>query len=227
MSSTADLYNYRRFDPGDYMFDRFTGLAVGEKYIDCELTTLDGRVVHLSDYLDKPIVLETGSVTCPMYSQAVTHMQEFAAQYPEMNFLVLYVREAHPGDRTQAHADFSSKSNNAQLLRTTYGERRTVLIDSIDGRAHQEFGSLPNSIYVIDVDGAVLFRSTWNNTDKLPAVLSALRAKRNFDTSDFTPISPSPVRALKPLWIGGPLAIWDFITGLPKLLTMHRRVGNL
>jgi peroxiredoxin len=221
MSSTPDPYNYRRFDPADYMFDRFTGLAAGEKYVDCELTTLDGTTVHLSDYLDRPIVLETGSVTCPMYAQAVTPMQEFAAQYPEMNFLVLYVREAHPGDRTQAHDAFDDKCYNAQRLRATYGERRTVLIDSVDGHGHQEFGSLPNSIYVIDIDGTVLFRSTWNNTDKLPAILSALRAKRSFDTSDFKPISPNP------LWIGGPLAIRDFVKGLPRLLTMHRHAGNL
>lgn len=227
MSTAAELYNYRRFDPSDYSFDKFTGLGVGDKYVDCELTTLDGKVVHISDYLDKPVVLETGSVTCPMYAQAVPPMQEYAAQYPDMNFLVLYVREAHPGDRTHAHETFDKKRYNAQRLQKTYGENRIVLIDSIDGQAHQSFGSLPNSIYVIDVDGTILFRSAWNNTDKIAAALAAIHSKQNPGASDFKPISPSPVRAMKPLWIGGSLAIWDFVKGLPKLLTMHRRAGNL
>ena len=227
MSTAAVHYNYRRFDPSDYAFDKFTGLTVGDKYVDCELTTPEGKLVHLSDYLDKPVVLETGSVTCPMYAQAVPPMQEYAAQYPDLNFLVLYVREAHPGDRTHAHETFEKKRYNAQRLRKTYGENRIVVIDSIDGRAHQNFGSLPNSIYVIDIDGMIIFRSAWNNTDKLATVLAALDSKQDVDTSDFKPISPSPLRAIKPLWIGGSLAIWDFVKGLPRLLTMHRRAGNL
>ena len=220
-------YNYPRFKSSDYDFEHPTGLAVGDQFVDCELTTLDGTPVRLSDYLDKPLVLETGSVTCPMYAQAVPPMQGYAAQYPELNFVVLYVREAHPGDRTRAHGSDDQKRCNAGRLRTEYGERRTVLIDSIDGRAHQIFGNLPNSIYVIDVDGSIVFRSTWNNTKKLGSVLAALQAKQSFDTSDFKPISPSPLRALKPLWIGGLLALWDFAKGLPRLMTMHRRAGNL
>ncbi|GAB7146552.1 deiodinase-like protein [Mycobacterium riyadhense] len=226
MSRIGKAYNYQRFHSSDYDFEHFTGLSVGDKYVDCELTTVDGRRVHLSDYLDKPIVLETGSVTCPMYAQAVPPMQAYAAKYPGMNFLLLYVREAHPGNRTRAHESSDDKRFDALRLPSVYDEQRTVLIDSMDGHAHHIYGAMPNSIYIIDVDGKIVFRSAWNNTDKLGAVLAALQAKQTFDTSDFKLKTPNPIGALKPLWIGGPLALWDFVIGLPRLLIMHRRAGD-
>lgn len=67
-------YNYQHFNPKDYDFSNFKGPKAGEKFIDFEATTLEGNSVSLSDYLDKPIILETGSITCPMYANTTTHI---------------------------------------------------------------------------------------------------------------------------------------------------------
>lgn len=74
-------YNYQHFDPKDYDFIHFKGPKAGEKYVDFKATTLEGKIVSLSDYLDKPIVLDTGSITCPMYALQV--------EYPNVHFLLL------------------------------------------------------------------------------------------------------------------------------------------
>ena len=67
-------YNYQNFNPKDYNFGEFIGPKAGEQFIDFQATTLEGKVVSLSEYLDKPIVLETGSVTCPMYANTTKAM---------------------------------------------------------------------------------------------------------------------------------------------------------
>ena len=220
-------YNYNRFKASDYNFDHFTGPAVGESFIDVPLYSLDGKQVMLSDYLDKPLVLETGSLTCPMYAKCVSPMQQYAKQYPNMNFVVLYVREAHPGDKVGGQQSLEEKIANAQQTRAAYGEHRTIVVDDLGGEAHQRYGELPNMLYIIGTDGTVRFRSTWNNTEKLTTVLRAIEQEKPFELQDFKPNNPTPLKALRTLRYGGLLAIYDFVKELPRLLTMHQRAGNL
>ena len=63
----TNSYNYNTFDAGLYTLDAFIGPKVGEKAVDFTAGTLDGRTVKLSDFFGKPIILETGSFTCPQY----------------------------------------------------------------------------------------------------------------------------------------------------------------
>ena len=62
--SSARIYRYARFTPEEYDFTDDTGLSAGDQYQDATLYTLSGEEVHLSDFLkDKPLILETGSMT--------------------------------------------------------------------------------------------------------------------------------------------------------------------
>ena len=223
----TSLYNYDRFKTDYYDFEHFHGPAVGEKFTDVSLFTLEGESVRLSDYLSKPLVLETGSLTCPMYAKCVSPMQEYAQQYPDMDFLVLYVREAHPGNKVTGQPSIKQKINNARQTKQAYDERRTIVVDTLEGEAHRRYGELPNMIYIIGTDGTILFRSTWNNTEKLDAVLRVIHQGDLLDIPDFKPVNPSPLAALRTLGYGGLLAIYDFVKGLPRLVMMHRKVGNL
>ncbi|MFV2039526.1 MAG: redoxin domain-containing protein, partial [Acidimicrobiales bacterium] len=65
------IYNYPRFTAGLYDLASFVGPKVGETVPDFTLTRLDGTTVQLSELWDKRLVLETGSVTCPMYANRV------------------------------------------------------------------------------------------------------------------------------------------------------------
>jgi flagellar biosynthesis protein FlhG len=64
---------------------------------------LNGDRVKLSDYFGKPIVLETGSLTCPMYVRGIVQRTALAQHHPEVQFLVLCAVKA-PKTRTIAVA---------------------------------------------------------------------------------------------------------------------------
>ena len=70
-----------------------------QELIDFKLTKLDGKKISLSDYKDKWLVLETGSLTCPMFVKNINPLRDVRAKHPDVEFLVIYVREAHPGSR--------------------------------------------------------------------------------------------------------------------------------
>ncbi len=219
-------YNYRRFVPAEYDYDNIDAVEAGDRYTDADVFTLTGEKVRLSAFLDKPLVLETGSMTCPMYAKSAGPMQEYTKRYPDFNFVVLYVREAHPGEKLPAHRSVEEKLAAARRTSLSHGEHRTVLADQLSGVAHRQFGNMPNSLFVIDTDGTVLFRSVWNNTNELDAVLTDIANGKKVEISDMKPVPPG-LRGPGTLLLGGWVAVWDFFRGLPELLAKHRRAGNL
>lgn len=68
IKENSSTYNYKHFNPKDYNFKKFKGPKAGDNYFDFEAKTLGGKTVMLSDFLDKTIVLDTGSIVCPMYA---------------------------------------------------------------------------------------------------------------------------------------------------------------
>lgn len=220
-------YNYTRFKPEAYNFDHFDGLEAGDQFIDAEVYTLDGDPVKVSDYLDKQLVLETGSMTCPMYAQSTPPMQDYAKQFRNLNFIVLYVREAHPGEITPAHKSVAHKIKVAERSNKAHGEYRRVVVDKVTGDAHKVYGAMPNSIYIIDTDGKVLFRSIWNNADQIGDVLQKISDNQIVTSGDMKAIPPFSFKGVKTLLMGGGVAFFDFIFGLPKLIGMHKKAGNM
>jgi len=221
-------YNYPRFKSGLYDFEVFGGPDAGDQYRDAELTRLDGRPVRLSDFLkDKPLVLETGSITCPMYGNSAPPMQKLAAKYPELAFVLMYVREAHPGERVGAHCTPADKMTAARQSRERHGDRRITLVDDVGGTAHKLYGAMPNSIFVIGTDGMVLFRSIWNNADDMDAILGAIARGKQVDSHDLKPMPPFTLGSMRTLLAGGFVALWDFGFSLVSLVAKHRRRGNM
>ena len=221
-------YGYERFTPAEYDFGSDVGLQAGDAYRDAELRTLDGAVVRLSDYLrDKPLVLETGSMTCPMYGQSVAPMKTLIEKYPGFDHVLLYVREAHPGERQPQHATQAQKLDAARTNKRRYEERRTILVDDPQGSAHRWYGAMPNSIFVIAPDGTILFRSIWNNAAEMDAILGEIAAGRTVTARDFKPVPPFSLRAARTLAYGGAVALWDFLRGLAPLIGNHKKAGNM
>lgn len=217
----TNSYNYEVFSAGLYALDAFAGPKVGEKAVDFTATTLDGRSVKLSDYSGKPLILETGSFTCPQYVARINPMNKFAEQYPEFEFLLLYVREAHPGDKIGEHSSVDEKRNLAQRTRDEERENRTIIVDDLEGTIHQIYGSLPNMLYIIGADGTVLARSDWNDTSAVAKSLEKLRAGQSLASQQygFRPVAP-PV-LLRVLTRSGWDALFDFLVNLPALIRGH------
>jgi peroxiredoxin len=214
-------YNYDKFRAELYNFNDFPGPKVGESALNFTATTLEGRKVQLTDFRGKVVVLETGSITCPQYVHRINPMNELAKQYPDVVFLILYVREAHPGKQIGEHHSFEEKMKYALQLTKDENEQRQVIIDDLQGSAHQAYGSLPNMIYVIAKDGTILFRADWNHAPIAAKIIATasqsdeLQAERAL----FRPIPP-PV-LLRVLNRAGLNATLDFFMALPGLLIKH------
>jgi hypothetical protein len=163
-------YNYPRFSSDLYDMTEFSGPRLGQPMPVCRVFSMDGVAVDLST-LPGPYVLELGSQTCSIFVARLAAMNELAAANPHVPFYVLYVREAHPGERRGPHRSLDEKLNAAVGLKRREPESRTVLVDDVAGEVHQRLGSLPNSVYVVGPDGTVQWRSDWSDPAALAEVL--------------------------------------------------------
>src|SRR6516225_6466466 len=96
-SSEAEPTNSYNYEAFDFAFEQAkfarwlsTGPAIGQPASAFELMDLDGNVVRLSDFRGRPVVLEFGSYTCPIFSDRVPDMERLAREHPEATFLVIY-----------------------------------------------------------------------------------------------------------------------------------------
>lgn len=159
----AQLYNYEHFMPGVLMKDAQLiqhpeDPRPGESAPDFTLKDLNGRPWRLQDLQGRPTVLLIGSGTCPVTQGNLPGLQSLYEEYgARCQWLMLYVREAHPGENLSAHKSYEQKRDQAEQFRQATQTPWPILIDEIDGAVHKQFGLLPNSVFLIDADGRVAF----------------------------------------------------------------------
>lgn len=225
-NSAAPAYNYDHFGLEHRSMDHLGGVEVGEPAPDFTATRLDGTEVKLSDFRGKPVVVETGSVSCPMYVGHIEPMNALAFRFPDVVFLVLYVREAHPGQQIGAHHDPAQKAAAARIVADEEHEGRTILIDDLAGTAHRLYGAMPNTVHVIDADGKVAFRAMWNDPAAVEAVLGKMLVGQDTAAvrARFRPSGPATL--FRVLRRAGWRAVWDFVVAFPTLARSHVRPGH-
>ncbi len=219
-------YNYSKFDASEYDLDTFKGPALGHKAPDAELVSLDGGLVRLLDFKGDFLVLEMGSITCPLFQGRRKGMAEIVAENPETKFAILYVREAHPGDARPKHATEADKKNNALALRNEDGEGREIWLDRLNGDAHLAFGQYPNSVFIINRNGCIVYMADWNNPRATAKALKALKAGKPATGMGLFLPAPPPV-VLRTLKAAGKGAAFDFFSGLPRLAWKNLIKRNL
>ena len=210
-------YNYEEFSPDEYNFDSTEGPSVGDVAPDFTLTTTDGHERQLLDFDGDFLVLELGSITCPLFQSRRPKMETLTTRFDNIDSVVLYVREAHPGSLVPTHSTQEDKAERARQLKEKDGETRTILVDTIDGDAHMAYGSMPNAIYIIDQERKVRFKSPWNNARATRKALDALTQGRTPDVKSYFKPARPPIthRTLKN---GGDGSGRDFYRGLPSLI---------
>ena len=210
-------YNYDTFSPDDYDFDSSAGPEVGQKAPDFELETAEGETQKLLTFDGDFLVLELGSITCPLFHTRREGMQSIESEFPSVSFAVLYVREAHPGEDIPAHQQFEEKKACAARLSSEEGDKRKILVDGLEGAAHEAYGSMPNSIFIIDKEGIVKFKAEWSNPTATRKALRALIDGEEVRVkSYFRPAKPSIV--LRTVKRAGKGSKSDFFRGLPRLI---------
>ena len=84
-----------------------------------------------------------------------------------VQFVSVYVREAHPGERYCHHTSEAQKLRHARDWVEQDRVPWTVAMDTLDGATHRAYGPLPNSAYLIDRTGRVAFRALWAGQEGL------------------------------------------------------------
>jgi peroxiredoxin len=187
------------------------GVQLGSEAPDFELATIDGRTVATRDHRGRPLVLEFGSYTCPIFCGHLPTMESVAREFPEATFLVVYIREAHPGEATREHRTLDDKIGAARRLLQDEVITRTVLIDDVEGTVHRAYGGAWDPVFVIGADGRIVFRRAWNSPDEVAECLRALREGRDVPPSGSMEMAPPTGRpAGQGLLRGGKKALLDF-----------------
>ena len=92
----------------------------------------------------------------------------------EIEFLFVYVREAHPGEVIPAHQSMREKIEAARLLRDEEDMHMPVIVDDLRGSIHRKYSKLPNPAFLIDKSGRVAFLSLWSKPAGLGQAIQEL-----------------------------------------------------
>lgn len=222
--------NYAHFHPDTTDLQNFGGPAAGDIMgaLMAERAE-DGSQWHLSDHQGQWVVIETGCLTCPMYNAEIERMNALAQDYPDICFIMLYVREAHPGQNLPGLCSLDDKRARGKQVAAHKLENRTVLVDDLAGTMHQRLGAMPNSIHLIRPDGVVAWRTDWSNYDLLKKLLAERRDDlvnilEHHEKTDLM-MKPSVARQIvfPTLKRAGKGALWDIIKSLPYMIRDHAR----
>lgn len=169
----------------------------------------------------RPVVLVFGSLTCPVTESAGPSLVALHRRYGDaVDFVVVNVREAHPGTGFPQPPCSDEKMVHARALATHHGFEFPVAVDDIDGSMHRAFGTRPSSAYVIDATGKILFRAHWSNSasalgDAVKAVHGGgpppratsgrtLRALANMAGYSDVPLQTAGAGAMRDFWVAAP-----------------------
>lgn len=217
---------------------------VGETAPDFTLRTPDGRSVTLSDlYAEKPVVLQFGSMTCPVYRGKIPAMQSLRERFGDaFHWITVYTVEAHPsgcpspytgeewvGERNQREGvlitqptDYQARAALAQQVVNDYGEQFVVLIDDMDNAVWEQYGKRPNSAFVIDQGGVIIEKQFWANPRRLEQVLAELADEedRGVRTQQADSIAEPSVSFENNMWVMRDIRYGE-VDGYPLLLDAY------
>jgi Ca2+-binding EF-hand superfamily protein len=129
--------------------------------------------VRLSQFRGKrPVVLVFGSFTCPPYRVQATVLDDMHRRYGDrVQFLAIYLREAHPTDGWRSEAndrvgltikqpvDMAGRQAAARSFCSALDLRMPVLLDELDDRVGRAYNAKPNRLILVDREGDVAYRS--------------------------------------------------------------------
>src|SRR5690606_36006702 len=156
---------------GEYLYEHFfgellkedqqfrTGPEPGQRMPEADRETVDGERIRIGGPRSKPMLLAFGSLTCPMTHAALPVLLGLYERYgDQIDFVTLYVRECHPGEKIPQPRTFAQKVEYARRLRDDHGIPWTVAVDDLEGTLHRQLDEKPSAAYLVDPRGVVVFR---------------------------------------------------------------------
>jgi thiol-disulfide isomerase/thioredoxin len=138
------------------------------------LKTVDGKEsVQLSNLIGrKPVVLVFGNFTCGPFRSFYPDVDNVYQRFKnEANFLMVYVREAHPTDgwkmdsnarvgvSIQQPKTFEDRVGVAGQFCSRLKPSMPVVVDEINDPVGNAYSGMPARLYVIDTQGKVAYKS--------------------------------------------------------------------
>lgn len=163
-----------------------------------DLPSADGGRVRSEDFLGKqPLLLITGSLTCPMTASSNPILKELYYDFgPQIAFVTLHVREAHPGEHHEQPRSLEDKMAHARALQQRDQLPWPVAVDDPEGSVHRALDEKPNAVYLTDRSGVIVYRGLWAGDDK--GLFQALESVAHDDL----PAEQESLRRLKPMAMG-------------------------
>jgi len=185
-SATAERSS-RELRNWDLDFDA-AGLQVGDRVPDLEVTTLDGERTALSSlWSEQPVVIVTGSVTCPVSRKKMPEVRRMWKHYGgdprRLNVALLYTLEAHPKGSGSAYSvgkvEWVGKKNREQEIFFPQPESlegrldharefvqrmdiaAPIYVDGMNNEAWSALGGGPNMGFLIGTDGTIQAKHGW------------------------------------------------------------------
>jgi len=130
--------------------------------------------MKLSDLYGKPVGLIFGSYTCPPFRHWSERIVEITNKFSDkVNFLVVYIKDAHPTDGSQAPDNLDMYDNVLFKQPTTLSERAELakickqklnfscpmVIDDMDNSIELQYCAYPERLYLLDATGCVFYKS--------------------------------------------------------------------
>ena len=221
-------YNYDTF-PLDFdmqAFIDFPNIAnAGTKAPDGKVyNLLTKKLEQLSTYWkEKTTIIEFGSVTWSECALAAPGFDKLVEEFGDkFNFVFIYTREAHPGEKIPHLTSFEQKLGHAKLMTEKY-INRTMLVDSLDGDMHHAYGRLPNMTYIVNRYGNVIYKSDWTDPSTIKMVLDHYLDEREMIAKkiratpyyvEWQPMRKNDTEEFMTILLNdaGPKAIKDFIS---------------
>jgi hypothetical protein len=150
------------------------GPNIDEPAPDFELKTLDGNeTIRLSERIGKkPVVLVFGNFTCGPFRSLYSGVESVHARHKDKaDFLLVYVREAHPTDGWAMKSNemvgvsvaqpktFAERRQVAEMCAAKLNPTMPLLVDDINDTVGNAYSGMPARLYVIDSQGKVAYKS--------------------------------------------------------------------
>lgn len=228
MSKNND-YRYQAFTTKLLLWDmRFRKSApkAGEPFPEFKLETTDGNTISKRDFVHKkPLVLIFGSLTCPMTASAMPNIKRLHHRFGDKaEFVLMNVREAHPGELVPQPETAVTKLEHARQLQQLYGADLTVATDDIEGSLHRALDPKPNAVFLMGITGKVIFRSLWASDDTaltqaLDDLVHNKTQRKTQSQKMFLPVVKAMGHVQEVMQRGGPGAVRDlWLAGFPMAL---------
>ncbi|MGR3497899.1 MAG: TlpA family protein disulfide reductase [Limimaricola soesokkakensis] len=202
-----------------------------------------GRIRSHAITGNKPMLLVTGSYTCPMTAASNPALKRLHRRYGgQIVFVMLHVREAHPGERFDQPHDMDTKIRNARILKERDSLPWALAVDDTQGTLHKQLDEKPNAVWLTDREGTIVYRGLWAGDDEalgeaLEAVSKGRMPRKRESTARLKPMAAgigvmrevtqrSGKRAEADLWKAAPpVAALARIADLYRPLPPHWRTA--